>query len=101
MFSSQGGTFTISNLGMFGVKEFTAIINPPQCAILAVGGGQSEIDGENGNPYTSMRATLSFDRRFIDEALASDFMSVLQKVIEDPQYMNIGLPPVLRIARAL
>lgn len=97
----QGGTFTISNLGMFGVKEFTAIINPPQCAILAVGGGQADIDGETGKPYTAMRATLSFDRRFVDEALASDFMSVLQKVLEDPQYMNIGLPPVLRASRAL
>lgn len=95
----QGGTFTISNLGMFGIKEFTAIINPPQCAILAVGSGRQEIDGETGLPFTAMSATLSFDRRFIDEALASDFMSTLQKIIEQPEYMNIGLPPVVRNVR--
>ena len=97
----QGGTFTISNLGMFGIKEFTAIINPPQCAILAVGGGRLDIDGETDLPFTAMSATLSFDRRFIDEALAADFMSTLQKIIEQPEYMNIGLPPVVRNVRSM
>jgi pyruvate/2-oxoglutarate dehydrogenase complex dihydrolipoamide acyltransferase (E2) component len=48
-----------------------------------------------------MRATLSFDRRFIDEALAADFMSTLQKILEQPEYMNVGLPPVVRRARAM
>merc|ERR1711915_111178 len=62
----QGGTFTISNLGMFGITEFTAIINAPQAAILAVGGGRAVINPETMTPQTLMTATLSFDRRFID-----------------------------------
>ena len=86
---------------MFGIKEFTAIINPPQCAILAIGCGRSEVDGETGLPFTAMRATLSFDRRFIDEALAADFMSTLQKILNQPEYMNVGLPPIVRRARAM
>ena len=94
----QGGTFTISNLGMFGINEFTAIINPPQCAILAVGKGTSElIPHMNGRAtHTLMKSTLSFDRRFVDENLASDFMATLQKVIEHPEYMNIGPVPLVR-----
>ena len=81
---------------MFGVKEFTAIINPPQCAIMAVGSGSTEIDPDTGKPYTAMRATLSFDRRFIDEALANEFMSTFQRIVEQPQYMNLGLVPPMR-----
>merc|ERR1711876_139693 len=83
----QGGTFTISNLGMFGISEFTAIINPPQGAILAVGRGAQEIDPVTMKPTTFMKATLSFDRRFIDEHLAAEFMSTFRRVIENPQYM--------------
>jgi len=94
----QGGTFTISNLGMFGIKEFTAIINPPQCAIMAVGSGSIEIDPETGKPFTAMRATLSFDRRFIDEFTANEFMSTFQRVVEQPQYMNLGLVAQMRRA---
>merc|ERR1712113_390155 len=97
----QGGTFTISNLGMFGIKEFTAIINPPQCAIMAVGSGNIEIDPETGKPFQAMRATLSFDRRFIDENTANIFMSTFQKVVEQPQYMNLGLVPSVRRANAM
>jgi pyruvate/2-oxoglutarate dehydrogenase complex dihydrolipoamide acyltransferase (E2) component len=59
----QGGTFTISNLGMFGITEFTAIINSPQAAILAVGGGRQVINPETMLPETVMTSTLSFDRR--------------------------------------
>ena len=59
----QGGTFTVSNLGMFGISEFTAIINPPQVGILAVGSGFPEIDPETGLTVTVMKSTLSFDRR--------------------------------------
>ena len=59
----QGGTFTISNLGMFGITEFTAIINAPQAAILAVGGGRHIINPETMRPETVMTSTLSFDRR--------------------------------------
>merc|ERR1719220_2995550 len=94
----QGGTFTISNLGMFGIKEFTAIIIPPQCAIMAVGSGNIEIDPETGKPFTAMRATLSFDRRFIDEFTANEFMSTFQRVVEQPQYMNLGLVAQMRRA---
>ena len=101
VFIFQGGTFTISNLGMFGIKEFTAIINPPQCAIMAVGSGNIEIDPDSGKPYQAMRATLSFDRRFIDENTANIFMSTFQKVVEQPQYMNLGLIPTVRRANAM
>jgi len=97
----QGGTFTISNLGMFGIKEFTAIINPPQGAIMAVGSGAIEIDPDSGKPYQAMRATLSFDRRFIDENTANIFMSTFQKIVEQPQYMNIGLIPSVRRRNAI
>lgn len=96
----QGGTFTISNLGMFGITEFTAIINPPQVGILAVGGGSLEINPETGKSCTIMRSTLSFDRRFVDEALAADFMSTFQKVLERPEFMNLGLVPIVRTDRA-
>ncbi len=92
----QGGTFTISNLGMFGIHEFTAIINPPQVGILAVGSGAVEVDPVSGRPVTVMRSTLSFDRRFVDEALAADFMATLTKIIERPEYMNLGFVPVVR-----
>jgi len=96
----QGGTFTISNLGMFGISEFTAIINPPQGAILAVGRGVQEIDPVTMKPTTFMKATLSFDRRFIDEHLAAEFMSTFRRVIENPQYMNIGPVPIVRASAA-
>ena len=59
----QGGSFTISNLGMFGIAEFTAIINAPQAAILAVGGGRQIINPDTMKPETIMTSTLSFDRR--------------------------------------
>merc|ERR1711994_1011207 len=83
----QGGTFTISNLGMFGISEFTAIINSPQAAILAVGGGTPTLDTATGKPFTAMTSTLSFDRRFIDEALACDFMTVLKTILERPELL--------------
>ena len=83
---------------MFGISEFTAIINPPQGAILAVGTGIQEINPATGKPSTYMRATLSFDRRFIDEHLAAEFMSTFRKVIENPQYMNIGPLPIVRMS---
>ncbi|XP_068082852.1 pyruvate dehydrogenase protein X component isoform X1 [Anabrus simplex] len=85
----QGGSFTISNLGMFGVKEFSAIINPPQCAILAVGGGQ-DILGEDGNSQTKITVTLSYDRRAIDEGLAAEFLEVVRNMLENPAIMLLG-----------
>mmetsp|Transcript_12183 Transcript_12183/g.17346 ORF Transcript_12183/g.17346 Transcript_12183/m.17346 type:complete len:547 (+) Transcript_12183:176-1816(+) len=93
----QGGTFTISNLGMFGIQEFSAVINPPQAAILAVGGGiptivptpYNENDDEQAKPSvkTVMTARLSADRRVVDEATASLFMSALKKYLNQPELL--------------
>lgn len=94
----QGGTFTISNLGMFGVTEFTAIINSPQAAILAVGGGTPTLDGD-GRAYNAMTSTLSFDRRYIDEATAADFMSVYATILERPELLGTGYLPSVKVDR--
>lgn len=82
----SGGTFTISNLGMFGVDQFTAIINPPEGAILAVGGTAREavVVGEEILPRYRMRYTLSADHRIIDGALAAQFLQTLTRLIENP-----------------
>jgi len=96
----QGGTFTISNLGMFGISEFTAIINSPQAAILAVGGGSAVINPDTMKPETLMKATLSFDRRYIDEALAADFMTVYRTLMERPELLGAGFLPSVRVDRA-
>jgi len=96
----QGGTFTISNLGMFGIAEFTAIINAPQVAILAVGGGRSVIHPDTMQATTVMTATLSFDRRYIDEAAAADFMAVFQRIMERPELLGTGYLPSVKTDRA-
>ena len=82
----QGGGFSISNMGMFGVTAFSAIINPPQAAILAVGAGAKRpvVKGGELAVATVMTCTLSADHRAIDGALAAQFMSTLKRVIEDP-----------------
>ncbi|TFB92235.1 MULTISPECIES: dihydrolipoamide acetyltransferase family protein [Cryobacterium] len=82
----SGGTFTISNLGMFGVDQFTAIINPPEGAILAVGGMSLEavVVGEEILPRHRMTYTLSADHRIIDGALAAQFLQTLTRLIENP-----------------
>ena len=82
----SGGTFTISNLGMFGVEHFTAIINPPEGAILAVGGTAREpvVVGDEIVPRYRMRYTLSADHRIIDGALAAQFLQTLTRLIENP-----------------
>ena len=77
----QGGTFTISNLGMYGIKQFTAIINPPQSCILAVGAAE-----KRGNS-TLMTVTLSCDHRIVDGALGAQWLSEFKKFIEDPVAM--------------
>ena len=83
---TSGGTFTISNLGMFGVEEFTAIINPPESAILAVGGTTREptVAGDEIVPRYKMRYTLSSDHRVIDGALAAKFLQTLTSLVESP-----------------
>jgi pyruvate dehydrogenase E2 component (dihydrolipoamide acetyltransferase) len=82
----SGGTFTISNLGMFGVEDFTAIINPPEGAILAVGATKKEpvVVGDEIVAHYVMRYTLSSDHRIIDGALAAQFMKTLTGLIENP-----------------
>ncbi len=82
----QGGSFTISNLGMFGIAEFVAIINPPQVAILAVAGIKDEAVVKNGTvvPGKVMRLTLSADHRAVDGADAAAFMKTLRELLEAP-----------------
>lgn len=81
-----GGSFTISNLGMFGVKEFSAIINPPQACILAVGGPQERCVEQNGHwvKDSTMNVRLSADNRVVDEATAAQFLESFQFHIENP-----------------
>ncbi|HEY6786396.1 MAG TPA: dihydrolipoamide acetyltransferase family protein, partial [Trebonia sp.] len=83
---TSGGTFTISNLGMFGVADFTAIINPPEAAILAVGATIREpaVVGDEIVPRYRLRYTLSSDHRVIDGALAAQFLKTLTSLIESP-----------------
>ena len=93
----QGGSFSVSNLGMFGIDEFSAVINPPQAAILAVGGGSKRVvatpyvDGaseqEKPSIKTIMTARLSADRRVVDEATASLFMSALRQYMNQPEFL--------------
>ena len=94
----DGGTFTISNLGMFGVDRFTAIINPPETAILAVGRVQkrvvvderpalSEAKGDTMVVRPIMTLTLSADHRVVDGAVAARFLADLRAALEDPQIM--------------
>jgi pyruvate dehydrogenase E2 component (dihydrolipoamide acetyltransferase) len=82
----KGGTFTLSNLGPFGIEKFTAIINPGQSAILAVGSLQPEVipvdDQPQIRPVVAM--TLSVDHRIVDGAVAAHFMSDLKSMLEDP-----------------
>jgi pyruvate dehydrogenase E2 component (dihydrolipoamide acetyltransferase) len=82
----EGGTFTISNLGMYGIEEFNAIINPPQAAIIAVGGIKDEPVVRDGAvvPGKTMRITLSCDHRVVDGADAAAFVKDLRELLERP-----------------
>jgi pyruvate dehydrogenase E2 component (dihydrolipoamide acetyltransferase) len=83
----EGGALTVTNLGMFGTEEFSAIINPPQSAILAVGAARREpvVDGDGQLAVARvMRLTLSADHRVIDGALAAEWMGILVSVLEKP-----------------
>ncbi|MEM6767066.1 MAG: pyruvate dehydrogenase complex dihydrolipoamide acetyltransferase [Bacteroidota bacterium] len=82
----QGNTFTISNLGMFGIEEFTAIINPPDACILAVGGIIPKAIIKEGEivPGNMMKVTLSCDHRVVDGASGSAFLKTLKELLEDP-----------------
>ena len=85
----QGGTFSISNLGMFGVKQFEAVINPPQGCILAVGAGEQRPVVKEGalSVATVMSCTLSVDHRVVDGAVGAQFLAAFKKLIEDPLTM--------------
>lgn len=90
----QGGSFTISNLGMFGISEFSAVINAPQGCILAVGSGVPRVvpprAGEKRpRVATTLSVTLSADRRVLDETMAAQFMQVLAVYISNPKAMSM------------
>lgn len=87
----QGGSIAISNLGMFGVKEFSAIINPPQSAILAVGAGEERVIARNGVAVVAqiMSVSLSCDHRVIDGALGAILMKAFKETIENPMTMLV------------
>jgi len=87
----EGSTFTISNLGMFGIDEFTAIINPPDACILAVGGIKQTAVVDNGQLAVGhlMKVTLSCDHRVVDGATGAAFLQTLKGLLEDPMRMLI------------
>jgi pyruvate dehydrogenase E2 component (dihydrolipoamide acetyltransferase) len=87
----QGGTFSISNLGMFGVSNFQAIINPPQACILAVGAGIEKPIVQNGKieVATVMTVTLSVDHRAVDGAVGAEFLQFFKQYIENPVSMLV------------
>ncbi len=88
----QGGSFSVSNLGMFGVDSFSAIINPPQGAIMAVGGGRKVARmSSNGSPVavTEMTVTISADSRVFDGQTAADFLEAFKANMEDPFRLSI------------
>ncbi|MCE2899787.1 MAG: dihydrolipoamide acetyltransferase family protein [Gemmatimonadaceae bacterium] len=84
-----GGTFSVSNLGMFGIDQFTAIINPPEAAILAVGGTETKPVWEHGQfvPRQRMRVTMSCDHRIIDGAVGARFLQTVKQLLESPLMM--------------
>jgi pyruvate dehydrogenase E2 component (dihydrolipoamide acetyltransferase) len=85
----EGGSFAISNLGMFGIKDFTAVINPPHAAILAVGAGEPRAIVRDGKVEvaTVMTVTLSCDHRVIDGATGARFLQVFKTLVEEPAAM--------------
>ena len=85
----QGGTFSISNLGMFGIREFAAVINPPQGAILAIGAGEKRavVKDDALAVATVMSCTLSADHRVVDGAIGANLLKVFKSLIEGPLTM--------------
>jgi pyruvate dehydrogenase E2 component (dihydrolipoamide acetyltransferase) len=86
-----GATFSISNLGMFGIDEFTAIINPPEAAILAVGKSEDKVVVVDGEMVVQprMRLTMSCDHRVIDGATGAKFLQTLRGYLEEPAMMLV------------
>lgn len=87
----QGGGFSISNLGMFGIKNFNAIVNPPQSAILAIGAGEERVVVVNGEMkvVNMVSITLSCDHRIVDGVLGAEFINKFKKFVESPGLMLI------------
>ncbi|MCB0770750.1 MAG: 2-oxo acid dehydrogenase subunit E2, partial [Flavobacteriales bacterium] len=82
----EGNTFTISNLGMFGIDEFTAIINPPDACIMAIGGIIEKPVLKNGAivPGHTMKVTLSCDHRLVDGVTGAEFLNTFKAFMEEP-----------------
>ena len=87
----SGGTSAVSNLGMYGIKNFSAVINPPQATILAVGAGEQRVVVKNGAPAVAnmMSVTLSCDHRAIDGALGAELIGAFKTLIENPVMMMV------------
>ncbi len=87
----QGGSFSISNLGMFGIKQFNAIINPPQSGILAIGATEKRVivNGSNMEIASIMTITLSADHRVVDGAVAAQFINKIKSYLEEPIIMFV------------
>lgn len=88
----QGGSFSVSNLGMYGIKHFDAIINPPQACILAVGAGEQRPIVKNGTIETAtvMTCSLSVDHRVVDGRVGSELLQAFKKYIENPALLLVG-----------
>lgn len=87
-----GATFSISNLGMFGIDEFTAVINPPEAAILAVGAMKEKPVARDGEIeiHQMMRVTMSCDHRVVDGAVGAQFLQTFKQILENPLYLFLG-----------
>jgi pyruvate dehydrogenase E2 component (dihydrolipoamide acetyltransferase) len=87
-----GATFSISNLGMFGIDEFTAVINPPEAAILAVGAMTPKPVVRDGEIEIRqmMRVTMSCDHRVVDGAVGAQFLQTFKQILENPLYLFLG-----------
>jgi pyruvate dehydrogenase E2 component (dihydrolipoamide acetyltransferase) len=87
----QGGSTAVSNLGMYGIKDFYAVINPPHASILAVGAGEERAVARNGKieAATMMTCTLSADHRAVDGAVGAELMAAFKRIIENPLMMVV------------
>jgi pyruvate dehydrogenase E2 component (dihydrolipoamide acetyltransferase) len=87
----QGGTSAVSNLGMYGIKDFTAVINPPHATILAVGAGEERAVARGGRIEAAwmMSVTLSCDHRAVDGALGAELLDAFKALIENPVMMVV------------
>lgn len=88
----MGATFSISNLGMFGIDEFTAVINPPEAAILAIGAMKERPVARDGEIeiHQMMRVTMSCDHRVVDGAVGAQFLQTFKQILENPLYLFLG-----------